>query len=152
MKKSIILVLVAVTVSLFCGKDEASSLTSPSYNNPDRPQVNKDLIVGSWQLRSLKTKLDDGTLIDEALTFAQTLDFNTDLTFDIENQGGPLEIEHKEGQWSSTSIRMQLIFVENGSIFQIDDYEYTITESELALTLVSDPSTDGFLLLTYNKI
>ena len=153
MKKSInIVLLVAVTVSLSCGEDEKSSLTSPSYNNPDRPSVNKDLLIASWQLGSLKTILNDGSIIEEVLTFGQTLDFNADLTFDIENQGEGIQVEQKEGQWSSTSTKMQLIFVENNIIFKIEDHEYTVTESFLKLTLVSDPRADGSLpILTYTR-
>jgi hypothetical protein len=153
MKKSfIVFLLVAVTVSLYCGGDGGNTITSPVFNDPDRPSVNKDLLVGTWKLGSLKTIFNDGRLIEELITFAQTLVLNNDLTFNIENQAGPVEFEHLDGQWTSLSSTMQLLFIDNGSIFLIDDYEYTVTESLLELTLLSDTSADGSLLLTYNKV
>ncbi len=137
-------------LATFQGADSLFSATS-EVHTIEPPSVNKELIVGTWTLQSLKTILDDGSIIGEILSFDRTFVFNVDLTFNIENESG-LEIEQLEGQWTTTSSNMQLIYIINESISEIEEYEYTVTESILQLTLISDTGSDGSLLFTYSKI
>ena len=144
--------LVVVALSLYCSNNSGESINEPSPDPTEKPAINKALIVGSWRLGSLKTLLEDGGEILETLTFVQTLVFNEDQTFDIENQAG-FETELKNGQWSSTSVGLQLIFIENGTIILVDDYEYTVTDSNLILFLINQDFPElGTLKFTYSKV
>ena len=141
--------LVAVALSLYCGDDGGlTNMPSPPLAEYPVVAVNKELIIDSWRLDSLKTILDDGSTITEELNFFQTLVFNEDQTFNIENQAG-FQTELKNGQWTSTSNFMRLTYTENGNTTNVEEYFYTITDNLMKLTIVDSEGRE--LLFTYER-